>query len=140
MEIDNLWFIDFKYVPMTDISLLTYKYNQEILAIQYNFFNNSENLLIKYLTKILKHDFSTFQTQKFPKSYFIKGKYSFQANKINFVVIIYENSLNQLDFKLYIKKSTYETCLDPHADLIMYFRKGVLDLMLSALSGIKNQD
>ena len=124
---------------MTNISLLNSKYNQEILAIRCNE-NNSENLLIKYLTKILKYDFSTFQTQKFPKSYFIKGKDSFQAKKINFVLSIYENSLNQLDFKLYMKKSNYEALLDSHADLIIYFRKGVLDLMLYALSSIKNKD
>ena len=124
VEFDNLWFMDFKLIPKSDMCLLLAKYDEEILKIVVQY-DNAQKPLEKYMGKLLKQDLSIEKSQDISKSYCIKVKDSFQANIVSFVVIIKDISLNQLEFKLNIRKSVFQM-LDNHQNLINYLEKEVL--------------
>ena len=127
LTFDNLWFMDFNFIPINQLSLFNMKYNKEIFRIVRENDNNIQKLLAKCLSKILKEDFSMIKYQDVPNSYCIKGKDSFQAKNFSFGLIINEICLNQLEFKLKIKQRFYEECVDFHKDLNNYLKKEVLD-------------
>ena len=122
MELDDLWFMDFKFIPKADISHLLAKYDEEAL----NFFGqhyNGQKSLEKYLSKLLKQDLPTEELQNIPKSYCMKVKYPWQSKRLSFIIIINETNLNQLEFKVHIRKSVFQMFLENnHNDLISYFQ------------------
>ena len=113
--------MDFKLISKSDIHLLLAKYDEEILKIVSQY-DNAEKSLEKYLSKVLKQNLSI----ETPKSYCMKVKDSFQARKFSCLIIINETSLNQLKFKLNIKKADSHIFLGFHQDLINYLKKEVL--------------
>ena len=133
LTFDNLWFMEFNSIPISQLSLFNVKYNKEILRVVCEKDNNAQKLLEKCLSKIIKQDFSMAKDQNVQNSYCIKIKDSFQAKDFSFGVIINEIRLNQLEFKLKIKQSLYEECLDFHKDLKNYLKREVLDIIFCDL-------
>ena len=132
LEFNNLWFFYFKLIPKDDISLLLAKYDEELFKIVSQY-NQSKTPLEKYLMKLLKEDLSSEHSQDYPKSYCIRVKDSFQTKMLSFIVLINEISLNQLEFKLNIKKSVFQMFLDSDQDLINYLKKEVLGDIFSEI-------
>ena len=118
LEFDNLWFMDFKLIPIGDISLLLTKYDIEIFTMV----GNSHKPLEKYLSKLLNKDLSIDKGQ----DYCMKVKDSFQGKILSFVVIINEINKNQLEFKINIRKSVFQMFIDSHQSLIDYLKTEVL--------------
>ena len=125
LEFDNLWFVDFKLIPKDDTSLLLAKYEEEILKF-FGQNDNNQKPFEKYMSKILKQDLPIENVQDSPKSFCMKFKDSFQAKSFNFVVTISEKSLNQVEFKLNIRKIDFQMFSDCHQDLMEYLKKEVL--------------
>ena len=127
LELNNLWFMDVKLIPEGETSILLAKYNKEILNILRQY-DNVQNSLEKYLSKLLKQDLSIEKRADSQKSYCLKAKDSFQSKMLRFVVII-KIDKNQLEFKLNITNSVFQASLDYRQDLIKYLRNEVLEKM-----------
>ena len=117
--------MDFKLIKKEDISLLLTKYDEEILKI-IGHYDNAQKPLEKYLSKLLKQALPIEKGQDLPKSYCMKIKDLLQEKMISFIVIIDETSLNQLEFKVNIRKSIFQLFLGNNQDLINYLNKEVL--------------
>ena len=124
LELDNLWFMDFKLIPKGDISPLLTKYDKEIFKMVGES-SNDHRPLEKYLSKLLNKDLSLDKDQDFC----MKVKDSFQGTILSFVVIINEISKNQLEFKLNIRKSVFQMFIDSHQNLINYLKTEVLGMI-----------
>ena len=120
LEFDNLWFMDFKFIPKGDRSPLLTKYDNEIFKMVGQS-NNAHKPLEKYMSKLLNNDLSIEKGQDIC----MKVKDSFQGKFFSFVVIINEISQNQLEFKLNIRKSV----LDSDPSLINYLKTEVLGMI-----------
>ena len=125
LEIDNLWFMNFKLIPIYERPLLNLKYNKEILRIIGKNDSNTKIKLESYLSKILKKELSI--TDNRPNSLLIKVTDSFRAKKISFGLMINEISLNQLELILIFKKAIFEEFMDFNQDLVHYLKEEVLD-------------
>ena len=130
LDIDNLWFLRFKYIPISDISLVNLKYNKEILRMVCQNNENVQKILSKTWSKILKQDLAIVKEQYLPKSYCVKVKDTFQAKNFSFELIINEISLNQLEFKVNINKFVDE---DSHQDLTNYLKRDVFNALFCDL-------
>ena len=128
LEFDNIWFMDFKYINNEERSKLNLKYNVEILKSVQQIDNKTQDLLEKYLSKVLKQNFSK---KDYQNPYCLKVKDLFQTKKLSFGVILNKISLNELEFRLNIKKSLFEEFLNFHNDLITYLQQEVIDQMFT---------
>ena len=120
LEFDNFWFMDFKYIPINEISRFSVKYNKEILKIVKHNDNNTQRNLTKSLLKILKNDLSKFDTQNLSKSHNIKVRDSYSAKKFCYGVTMNEISFNQVEFTVNIENSAFEEFSETQQDLISY--------------------
>ena len=119
--------MNFKIIPIRDFSPLKTKYNKEILKV----LQQNDNHIQKTFAKFLNQDFSKFKLLDFAKSYCIKVSDVFQAKRFNFVVIINEISLNQLQIKLNIKQSAFDQFLDVQQEFICYLNREFFDKIFS---------
>ena len=127
LELENLWFLIFKFIPLSDLSFLKLKYNNEVLKIESKK-THPQKCLVNELSKI--PNLLMMKTEDFQKSYHFKVKDSFQAKKISFFILINESNANQLELRIMIKKST-EEALYFHQNLIEYLKREVLDKIFS---------
>ena len=111
------------------MSLLNEKYANEILRIVRQKNDNTQNILMKCLSKILKEDFTTSEREE---SYGVKVKDLFQGKKLSFVLYIKNEFLsNQVEIRLNIKQTIYEKF--SAQELIMYLKKEVLSIIFCDL-------
>ena len=122
LEFDNFWFMDFKYIPIEEVSLLNVKYNKEILRIIKQNYNNVQTYLGKTLLKILKLDSSKLTPQDLSKFCCIKVTDLYLTKKFSFAVMVSELSLNNVEYKLNIKQSFHDEFLNCNQDLINYLK------------------
>ena len=125
LELDNLLFMDFKLIPTDDISQQLTKYDKEFFKMVGQS-SNAHKPLEMHLSKLLNKDSLIEKGQDLPKSYCMKIKDLLQEKMISFIVIIDETSLNQLEFKVNIRKSIFQLFLGNNQDLINYLNKEVL--------------
>lgn len=122
--------MDFKYIPIKEISLLNEKYTTEILRIVHQKNNNSQNILMKCLSKILKEDFTLEKKESFG----VKVKDFFQGKKLSFIIDIKNEFIsNQLEIRLNIKQIVYGKFSDSNQELIKYLKKEILGIIFRDL-------
>jgi len=132
-DIENKWFMDFKYIPLKKNSISTEKYNKEIFRMTSSS-KNAKQLINNYLSKIFKEDFSnrlvdllqSSSVLALSKAYCMKVKDSFQGKAFGFEIIISACG-NEVDFTIKIKDIVVDDFSDSLPDLVSYLKKEVYD-------------
>ena len=138
-DIENKWFMDFKYIPLKKQYISTEKYNKEIFRMASSS-KNAKQLINNYLSKLFKEGFSDIMVDlqsssepAFSKVYCMKVKDSFQGKVFGFEIII-SDCENEVDFKIKIKDIVVEDFSDSLQDLEKYLKKEVYDRFLQDVS------
>ena len=123
LDLENTWFMDFKYIPLQDQSKFNEIYNKEILRMFSSSNKNVKKLLETSLSKILKEDFHKIIESVMINTLCIQVKDSFEAKRFT----------EKLEFKVRIKDCEIKELFDSMMKLENYLKRDVLDQIFGDL-------
>ena len=133
LDLENTWFMDFKYIPLQDQLKFHEIYNKEILRLFSSSNKNVKKLLETSLSKILKEDFHKIIESVMINTLCIQVKDSFEAKIFSFQLIIDKCDGDKVEFKVRIKDSEIKELFNSMLKLENYIKRDVLDQLFSDL-------
>jgi len=133
LDLENTWFMDFKYIPLQDQSKFNEIYNKEIFRMFSSSKKNAKKLLETSLSKILKEDFHKIIESVMINTLCIQVKDSFEAKIFSFQLMIDNCDGEKLEFKVRIKDSEIKELFDSMLKLQKYLKRDVLYQLFSDL-------